>query len=81
MSVLTKHKGDCQMVFGRKDPTCPRCKELLAGSPPRAGWQKRYFATKKKDEESRAREIEEHYRPGGEHARGLCGPVCTRFDW
>ena len=22
------------MVFGRKDPTCPRCQELLAGAKP-----------------------------------------------
>ena len=34
----TTHKADCQMAFGRKDATCPRCQELLAGAKPRASW-------------------------------------------
>lgn len=32
----TAHKSDCQMAFGRKDASCPRCQELLAGAAPRA---------------------------------------------
>lgn len=31
----TKHSKTCKMQFGRKDPTCPRCQELLEGAPPR----------------------------------------------
>jgi hypothetical protein len=34
----TKHKSDCNMAFGRKDPSCPRCQELLNGATPRQGW-------------------------------------------
>lgn len=30
----TRHSNDCAMVFGRKDPSCPRCQELLAGAAP-----------------------------------------------
>jgi hypothetical protein len=34
--TITKHKDDCKMTFGRKDATCPRCAELLAGAAPRS---------------------------------------------
>jgi len=44
-----KHKNDCEMSFGRKDPTCPRCQELLNGAPARAGWQKNYYAQKARE--------------------------------
>lgn len=77
----TKHSLTCNMAFGRKDPTCPRCLELLGGAPPRPGWQKGYFSRKRRQDEQRRREMAEHFAPGGPHARGLCGPVCTAFDW
>ena len=77
----TKHSPDCRMVFGRKDPECPRCQELLAGAAPRSGWQKDHFSRKRQLETQRRREMDEHFAPGGPHARGLCGPVCTAFDW
>lgn len=68
-------------VFGRKTPGCPRCDELLAGAPPRAApWvesieRNRHYAEQDK------RDRETHFAPGGPHARGDCGPVCTAFDW
>lgn len=77
----TRHNPDCKMVFGRKDPACPRCRELLAGAPPRAGWQQDYFSRKRQLETQQRQAIAEHFAPGGPHARGLCGPVCTAFDW
>lgn len=78
---MTKHKVDCQMSFGRKDATCPRCQELLAGAKPRDGWQKAHFAKKARDEQQRTASIHAHFAPNGPHARGECGPVCTAFDW
>jgi hypothetical protein len=38
METKTAHKADCKMAFGRKDATCPRFTELLAGAPARKGW-------------------------------------------
>jgi hypothetical protein len=76
-----QHAPDCRMAFGRKDPNCPRCQELLQGAQPRAGWQRDYFARKTRQEKQRAAEIREHFAPGGRHDRGLCGPVCTAFDY
>jgi hypothetical protein len=77
----TKHSSDCQMSFGRKDPNCPRCQELFSGAAPRAGWQKAYFSKKAADDAQRHAAIKAHFAPGGKHALGLCGPVCTAFDW
>lgn len=34
----TKHAWNCSRVFARRDPKCPRCLELAAGAPARAGW-------------------------------------------
>lgn len=72
-----KHKDDCIMSFGRKDPTCPRCQELIAGAPARAGWQKQYFAKKKRDDEMTLRAIRGH--DFVECARNNI--VCTHFDY
>jgi hypothetical protein len=77
----TKHSIDCNMAFGRKDPNCPRCVELLQGAAPRAGWQKDYFARKAASDTMERRAIAAHFAPGGPHALGLCGPVCTAFDY
>ncbi len=78
---MTKHKPDCNMAFGRKDKSCPRCQELLNGSPPRQGWQDTYFTRKIEESYQRERAIKAHFAPGGPHERGDCGPVCTAFDW
>lgn len=63
-------------VFGRKTKGCPRCDELLAGAKP-VKWACNYV---EKAGESRAR-IAAHFAPGGPHATGKCGPVCTFGDW
>lgn len=43
----TKHKQDCKMVFGRKDASCDRCKELIGGASARDAWQKDHYSMKK----------------------------------
>jgi hypothetical protein len=76
-STTTKHTCGGP-VFGKRTPGCPRCDELTAGAQPvRWDWAER----KRADEERRRAEMAAHYAPGGRHARGLCGPVCTAFDW
>ena len=77
----TKHKNDCNRVFKNYDSTCPRCQELIAGSKPRDGWQKQYFSRKAQMDAQREAGIKAHFAPNGPHAQGLCGPVCTAFDW
>jgi hypothetical protein len=76
----TKHAADCKMSFGRKDASCPRCQELLAGAPARKGWQTEHFAAKSAREEQQKAAIRAHFAPNGPHAKGECGPVCTAFD-
>ena len=78
---MTKHSYNCKMAFGHKDLTCPRCRELLAGSAPRDGWQKSYYAYKALDTAMTQRAMDEHFALGGPHELGKCGPVCTAFDW
>lgn len=59
------------MVFGRKDPLCPRCQELLAGAPAR-----RWAGAKRREVEARfARSVRDH-----RCAVAGCGPVCTFGD-
>lgn len=77
----TKHSIDCRAAFGRKDLSCPRCIELASGAAPRSGWQRDYFATKTRNESNERAAIAAHFAPGGPHALGKCGPVCTAFDW
>lgn len=76
MNAAIKHKADCQMSFGRKDPSCPRCVELLAGAPPRR-WR---GTDRKADDVRRTREIRDHFA-SEKHRSGKCGPVCTFGDW
>jgi hypothetical protein len=65
-------------AFGRLTAGCPRCDELAAGAPARAQpFRERYARQRAADERARA----SHYAPGGAHATGACGPVCTAFDW
>lgn len=78
------------LPYGKLAPAgqCARCDERRAekeeGIParPAPAWTER----------SRARQndtsgypstsaINDHFRPGGPHARGECGPVCTFGDW
>jgi hypothetical protein len=77
----TKHSPGCKMVFGRKDPNCPRCQELIAGAPARDGWQKGYYQLKAHNDAIEKAAIAAHFAPGGPHATGKCGPVCTAFDY
>jgi len=82
--VTHNHDGGRAMPFGRRKPAgeCPRCDQLRDGAAPRqappalraAERRRRYDADS--DEHRRA-----HFAPGGPHARGQCGPVCTAFDW
>ena len=70
----TKHNNTCSMAFGRpsKHSDCPRCEELKAGSKPRNGWQKDYYAHKKR--------TEERYRK--HTCNDSCSkPICTWGDW
>jgi len=72
MAQNTAHAADCRMTFGRRDPSCPRCRELLAGAEPRRGWGSRRAA----DDVRRIREIRDH-----DCRKSGCGPVCTFGDW
>lgn len=73
----TKHTHP--VVFGRREPGCPRCAELAAGAPPvRWAWAERAKARR----EQEARELaalRHHFRH--ECSPATCGPVCTRGDW
>jgi hypothetical protein len=69
------------MAFGRKDTRCPRCRELLAGAPARAGWQRDYYRQHAEQARIERLAFEAHFAPDGPHARGECGPICTAFDW
>lgn len=74
------HSSSCQMAFGRKDKRCPRCVEMLNGAPSRDGWQKKYYAIKKRDEERDRASITAHFN-SHKHLSGGCGPVCTFGEW
>lgn len=65
------HSNECTAAFGRKDKHCPRCVELLNGSPARAGWQANYYAA-----QSRMLEMRRHVCNSSK-----CGPICTNGDW
>lgn len=75
-----KHSSECQMSFGRKDERCPRCVEMINGSPSRSGWQKKYYSDKKLQEQIEIQAIHAHHR-SQKHLSGGCGPVCTFGDW
>ena len=78
----TKHKADCRMAFGRKDATCPRCQELIAGAAPRAGWQQAYYSRKRYDYQAYTEAIHDHFSNNPNHGKpgNRCYPVCTAFD-
>lgn len=75
--MKTTHRTDCTRVFKRYDPTCPRCQQLADGEAPRSGWGE----LKRRNEAATSRQIAAHFAPGGPHARGACGQVCTAFEW
>ena len=66
----TRHKDGCRMAFGKKDPTCPRCQELMAGAESR-GWN-----TGKAREKDFLAALKRH-----DCKQSNCGPVCTFGDW
>lgn len=72
----TPHKHDCQMAFGRKDPSCPRCQELLAGASPR---QAPWFKRAAEQRQQTINGIHAHFN-SHKHMSGGCGPVCTYGD-
>ncbi|ARQ69979.1 hypothetical protein [Streptomyces marincola] len=73
--MRTKHSH--KPNFGRRVEGCPRCAELAAGAEPVQSWRPRTD----RNEGIQQRAQQEHFAPGGPHARGACGPVCTFGDW
>ena len=81
----TRHNHDDgrALPFGRTLPEgeCPRCDELRSGAPARRpDWVDRLGARARADAERDAAR-RAHFAPGGPHALGTCGPVCTFGDW
>jgi len=69
------------MRFGRKDPKCPRCVELINGAPARAGWQKSYFQQKNQAEAQTLKAIADHFRNHDATCPYVLGGVpCVAFD-
>lgn len=64
-------------AFGRLTAGCPRCDELSNGAAP-VQWA---ASRRQADDADRSAAIREHFAPGGRHASGKCGSVCTAFDW
>jgi hypothetical protein len=69
--MTTRHTHGAN--FGRRVAGCPRCDELKAGAPP-VQWN--WTRAKAIDAEFQ-RACAAHFAPGGPHATGRCGPVCT----
>ena len=69
------------LPFGRKAPVgqCARCDALRDGAEPKSwGGQSATLRAHNARMDSAARRA--HFAPGGPHAQGACGPVCTAFD-
>jgi hypothetical protein len=78
-STTTKHTHGPN--FGRRVDGCPRCAELDEGAEPVSlAWVDNRRQTEQDDAE-RTAAIRAHFAAGGPHEGGLCGPVCTAFDW
>lgn len=80
--TCNKQRPGKPLPFGRRDPQgkCPRCQELEGGAEPRTlPWADEAGRTKYYDSQ-RAQAITAHFAPGGPHARGACGTVCTFAD-
>lgn len=69
------------LPFGRRAPVgqCARCDALRNGAEPKS-WGNGNAALNAQNARMRTLDIQAHFAPGGRHARGLCGPVCTAFD-
>lgn len=70
--MMTQHAENCRRNWGKKDPNCPRCRELIGGAEPRAAWGSR----KRAQEQALIKAIKAH-----DCAKSGCGPVCTFGDW
>ena len=70
-STTTKHSHP--VVFGRREPGCPRCAELDSGAPP-IRWAG--VEMKRRSEAARSAAIYAH-----DCKSSGCGPVCTFGDW
>ncbi len=68
----TKHKENCQRIFGRLDPTCDRCKELANGAKPRKAWG----WNKAESERKAIAAIRQH-----DCKISGCGHICTFGEW
>lgn len=68
--MTTKHTHP--VIFGRREPGCPRCAELDAGAPAIA-WRGSRAA---QADRARIDAIRAH-----DCRRAGCGPVCVAFDW
>lgn len=71
------------LPYGRKAPigTCLRCDQLRAGAQAREAHPAIQAANRRRDDEAQTTAaMKEHFAPNGPHARGECGPVCTKFD-
>ena len=78
------------MVFGRKDSTCPRCQELLAGAEPRQGYGARQiisngkivWQSKAQQEQAKSQEIHNHYQNHEQNCDyAKRGVPCVAFDY
>lgn len=70
--MKTAHKADCRMVFGRKDESCPRCQELIAGAAPRV-----WSGTRKAQQDRSFRaSLRAH-----DCKASKCAIICTFGDW
>ena len=76
MTNGTKHSVGCKMAFGRKDPSCTRCQELLKGAAPRDGWQANYYSRKATRDAEFVAALKAH-----DCKRANCSHVCTFGDW
>lgn len=66
-----KHSDNCKMAWGRKDPQCPRCQDLLNGARPIV-WN----SSKKDRDLAFSRSLKSH-----NCTVSNCGPICTFGDW
>ena len=70
------------LPFGRKAPVgqCARCDALRDGAPAKSwGGQSAALRAHNAQMDDAARKA--HFAPGGPHAWGACGLMCTAFDW
>ena len=71
--MATKHTH--QLIFGRREPGCPRCAELNAGAAP-IQWR----ASRAQQDARHAADVRAHFT-SHKHLSGGCGPVCTFGEW